>query len=89
VEREGISTISISLVRKITEAVKPPRALFLRWPFGHPLGEPFQVNQQMTILKEMLDALQTLETPGTIRDLPYRWRRETYQNPFSSPPVSK
>jgi D-proline reductase (dithiol) PrdB len=63
--------------------------LFLRWPFGHPLGEPFQVNQQMTILKEMLDALQTLEIPGTIRDLPYRWRRETYQNPFSPPLPSK
>ncbi|HWP45995.1 MAG TPA: hypothetical protein VNM22_02430 [Candidatus Limnocylindrales bacterium] len=43
----------------------------------------------MTILKEMLDALQTLDTPGTIRDLPHRWRRETYQNPFSSPLVDK
>jgi D-proline reductase (dithiol) PrdB len=56
--------------------------LFLHWPFGHPLGEPFQIDQQMTILKEMLEALKTFDKPGIIRDLPYRWRRETYQNPF-------
>ena len=77
IEAAGIPTVSISILRDVTEKVKPPRALFLRWPFGHPLGEPFNVPQQLTVL---LDAFQFLFTalPGEIRDLPYRWRRENY-----------
>jgi hypothetical protein len=59
--------------------VRPPRALFLRWPFGHPFGEPGAREQQMTILKEALRALQTIDTPGTIIDLPYPWRRVDYR----------
>jgi D-proline reductase (dithiol) PrdB len=46
IEAEGMSTIGISLQKEVTLKVKPPRALFLRYPFGHPLGEAFQVQQQ-------------------------------------------
>lgn len=69
--------MSISILRDVTEKVRPPRALFLRWPFGHPLGEPFYVAQQHTILRDAFRFLFEAQ-PGEIRDLPYRWRRETY-----------
>ena len=39
-ELTGVSTTSISLVREHTEKVKPPRALFVPFPFGHALGRP-------------------------------------------------
>jgi hypothetical protein len=88
IEAAGIPTVSISIVREITERVKPPRALFLRWPFGHPLGEPFNVQQQLTILNAAFQFLYTAR-PGEIRDLPHRWRRESYATPeswaYSSP----
>jgi D-proline reductase (dithiol) PrdB len=79
IERAGIPTISVSILRKLTEEVKPPRAVFLRWPFGHPLGEPFNVAQQTTIIREAFKALKEIGVPGTIIDLPYRWRREKYE----------
>ena len=67
--------MSISIVRKLTAETGVPRAVFLKWPMGHPLGEPFNVAQQMKVLRKALEALTTITKPGTIVDLPYRWRR--------------
>ncbi len=78
IERAGIPTVGISIVRDYSAKVKPSRTVFLRWPFGHPLGEPGNIAQQRTILAEALRALKTIDTPGAITDLPYRWRREKY-----------
>lgn len=78
IEKVGIATIGISIVREFSEKVKPPRTVFLRWPFGHPLGEPGNKLQQRTIVLEALAALYQIKEPGSIIDLPYRWRREKY-----------
>jgi D-proline reductase (dithiol) PrdB len=78
IERIGIPTIGITIVRKYTEKVKPPRSIFLKWPFGHPLGEPFHSDQQRAVLKKAFDALKQIEVPGTIVDIPFRWKREKY-----------
>jgi len=80
IEASGIPTVSISILREVTEKVKPPRAVFLRWPFGHPLGEPGNVAQQLTVLHDAFAFARTAQR-GEIRDLPYRWRRETYRIP--------
>jgi len=80
IERLGIPTIGISIVRDYSAKVKPPRTVFLRWPFGHPVGEPFNVAQQRVVLAETFRALCTIELPGEIIDLPYRWRRERYDD---------
>jgi D-proline reductase (dithiol) PrdB len=80
IERVGIATIGISIVRKFTEKVKPPRTVFLKWPFGHPLGEPFNDTQQHAVLQRAFEALYAIQKPGTILDLPLRWRREKYEN---------
>jgi hypothetical protein len=78
VEKAGIPTVGISIVRKISESVKPPRTVFLSWPFGHPLGEPFNISQQRTVLMDALRALSSMKVPGTIIDLPYSWKRQKY-----------
>jgi len=78
IEKGGISTVGISIVRRFSEEIKPSRTVFLRWPYGHPLGEPFNVAQQRTVLMDALNALYSIKTPGEIIDLPYRWRREKY-----------
>lgn len=75
IEQHGIATVALSLQRELTETTRPPRALYLRWPYGHPLGEPFNVAQQRWVLNDALRALEEIRTPGTIIDLPYRWRR--------------
>ena len=37
-EREGIMTTGISLVRENTASMRPPRALWVSFPLGRPLG---------------------------------------------------
>jgi hypothetical protein len=77
VEAAGIPTVGVTLNRTVTARVRPPRAVFLRYPFGHPMGEPFAVAQQTAILENLL---QTLETagPGTIVEPGYIWKRHRF-----------
>jgi D-proline reductase (dithiol) PrdB len=78
IEARGIPTIGITLQKEITVRVRPPRALFLRYPFGHPMGEAHATAQQRTILLEALDALERVQTPGTILEPGYRWKRHRF-----------
>jgi hypothetical protein len=68
IEAEGMSTISISLNRRITEKAKPPRALLVDFPLGHPMGNPFDQALQKKILAEALKQLRIIEKPGSIVD---------------------
>jgi hypothetical protein len=52
--------------------------LYLRWPFGHALGEPGNIAQQRTVLHDMLSMATVASRRGLVVDLPYRWRREKY-----------
>jgi hypothetical protein len=63
-----MSTISISLNRRITEKVKPPRALLVDFPLGHPMGNPLDQALQKKILVEALKQLRLIEKSGTIVD---------------------
>ena len=79
IEAEGIPTVGISILKEVTQKVRPPRALFLRYPFGHPLGEAFHAAQQRAILSDALSALETVTQPGTILEPGYRWRRHRFE----------
>ena len=39
-EREGIPTAQVSLIREQTAAIRPPRALWVPFMLGRPLGVP-------------------------------------------------
>jgi hypothetical protein len=80
IEKAGMPTIGISIVREFTEKVKPPRTIFLRWPFGHVLGEPSNIGQQRAVLTEAFKALYSIATPGEVLNIPFRWRREKYES---------
>ena len=57
-EQEGIATVSISLIREHTAAINPPRALWVPFMLGRPLGVP---NDAAFQRKVALSALQLLE----------------------------
>jgi D-proline reductase (dithiol) PrdB len=78
IEKRGIPTIGISLVGSVSEKIKPPRTVFLPFPFGHPLGVPNNASQQRSVLTATLDALYDIEKPGSIISLPYRWRGDRH-----------
>ncbi|GIW41539.1 MAG: hypothetical protein KatS3mg076_2116 [Candidatus Binatia bacterium] len=60
-ERRGISTVAIQLLREVAEKVRPPRALFVPFPHGYPLGRPHDPELQHRVLDR---ALGLLELPG-------------------------
>jgi hypothetical protein len=64
----GISTTSISLVREHTETVKPPRALWVPFPFGHAFGRANDPALQHRVLRAALDLLAEPSGP-VLRDL--------------------
>lgn len=58
-ERRGLATTSVSTLREVTEKVRPPRALFVDFALGYPLGRPRDPDLQTRILRAafaLLDA---------------------------------
>jgi len=62
-ERAGIPTTSISLVREHTEIVRPPRALWVTFELGRPLGIPDDAPFQRRVAKAALDLLARTDGP--------------------------
>ena len=62
-EREGIATVSISLLREVTETLRLPRALFVPYPLGYPLGEPQNAALQRSIIASALALLARNDAP--------------------------
>lgn len=63
IEAFGIATTSISLVRRFTELVRPPRALWVPFPFGRPLGAPGNAAVQRFVLLSVLALLRRSNGP--------------------------
>ena len=63
IEREGISTVSITLLREVTKVIQPPRSLFVPYPLGYPLGEPNNPTLQHRIIAAALALLDRSEVP--------------------------
>lgn len=59
IEKEGISTVSISLLMEITRQVEPPRVLTVDRPLGYPLGEPNNPGLQKQIMMAAFALLGT------------------------------
>ncbi len=59
IEKQGIPTSSISLLREVTRKVHPPRSLFVDLPLGYPLGRPHDAEMQREILVATLRLLES------------------------------
>ena len=70
IEDEGISTTQISLIREHTERIKPPRALWVSFDLGRPLGTPNDAPFQRSVLEH---ALKLFESPSgpVLEDFPH------------------
>jgi hypothetical protein len=72
-EANGIPTVTFCCARDITEAVRPPRSVFLDYPLGSTCGRPYDPANQRAVLLAGLRLLEAGRTPGEIVDLPYEW----------------
>jgi D-proline reductase (dithiol) PrdB len=75
VEEAGIPTISMGNAADRMANIKPPRAMLVKFARGSMFGEPGNVKRQRRIILDALEALQTMTDPGTIQELPYRWKQ--------------
>ena len=72
-QRHGIATTSISLIREQSEAVQPPRALWVPFPLGRPLGVADNPEFQTDVLRSALGLLESAAEPTIVdylRDAP-------------------
>jgi hypothetical protein len=67
------------VARDVTEAVKPPRALFVPFRMGHHFGTPFHAELQRRIIMAAFGLVETATSSPMIVDLDVTWaqaRRE-------------
>lgn len=58
-EQDGIATAGISLIRLHTEKIRPPRALWVPFQLGRPLGVPRDAAFQTRVLRALLGMLDS------------------------------
>jgi hypothetical protein len=68
IERAGIPTVSITLLREITARVAPPRVLFVDRPLGFPLGEANNRQLQTQIITAALEMLSMDVRVATVHE---------------------
>lgn len=73
IEEQGIPTISVVMNRDITVNVRTPRALFVHFPYGAPLGPAQQGEVHMAVVRAALDVLAQATEPGTIIESAVEW----------------
>jgi len=68
-EEGGIPTAGISLVREHSEVMRPPRALWVPFMLGRPLGAPHDAAYQRQVLRALLSLLEEAQGP-VLQDFP-------------------
>ena len=66
IEAAGLSTIMVTMMPFWAEKIGVPRTLAVEFPFGHTLGQPHNKVQQMRVIRQALEVLETADTPGAI-----------------------
>jgi hypothetical protein len=70
-ERQGISTVAIQLLRQVALRVRPPRALFVPFRHGYPLDAPGEPARQRAVLEAALRMLEDQRLkPPALKDFP-------------------
>ena len=69
IEREGVPTAQISLIREQTAAIKPPRALWVPFLLGRPFGAPNEPDFQRKVLRALLSLFDRPAGP-VLEDFP-------------------
>ena len=75
VEEAGIPTISTGNAPDRMANIKPSRAVLVKFARGSMFGEPGNVKRHKKIILDALEALKTMSEPGSIKELPYKWKR--------------
>lgn len=84
IERAGVATTSISLIREQTEAVRTPRALWVPFALGRPLGSADDPEFQKQVMRVAFGMLASAIEP-TIEDYPIEAPEEADEGEWACP----
>lgn len=90
IEAAGFSTIILSPIADLTASLSVPRLAAIEYPCGRTFGQPGDVAGQMAVLRAALNALATIDTPGTAIDLAFEWPespKEVRSQSMETPPI--
>lgn len=76
IERRGIPTVCLALLRDVAEKVRPPRTLAVPFPHGYPFGRPHDAALQKDVLARALALLEFDEAPPLLAD--YRMQQQAF-----------
>ena len=68
-ESEGFATVLVGFVREHIELIKPPRALWLDFPMGRPMGKPNDPAYQLKVIRAAFELLERSSGP-VLEDFP-------------------
>jgi hypothetical protein len=86
-EEEGIASVAIALIRPQAEKTRPPRALWVPFELGRPIGPPGDPVFQKRVILTALQMLVGTGGPVRIADFPDDDPREA-TDPDWHPPIS-
>jgi hypothetical protein len=69
-EEEGIATVAIALIRPQAENTRPPRALWVPFELGRPIGPPSDAAFQRRVILAALGLLEAKKQASLIVDFP-------------------
>ena len=84
-EEEGIATVAIALIRPQAERTRPPRALWVPFELGRPIGPPSDAAFQKRVILAALGFLEAKEHASLIVDFPDDDPRETPDSDWHPP----
>ncbi len=91
-EENDLPTVVLTPVPEFHNAVGIPRSAAIAYPFGRPVGEVHDQQGQRDVLREAIAMLETADTPGEIKHLPFVWPetpKETNWQPSEISPIIK
>ena len=86
-EQAGISTVVLGLVKLHLEKMTPPRALWVPFELGRPIGAPANPEFQREVLEQALRMVETAEN-ATIQDFAKNDPRSVANTAWSAPQLS-
>ena len=87
-EEASFSTVVLTPTSEFTRAVGIPRSAAVAYPYGRPLGQVGDRAGQRAVLRGALEVLDTMETPGGVRHLPFSWPEEPGKTDWHPPEMS-
>ncbi|WP_143555691.1 hypothetical protein [Selenihalanaerobacter shriftii] len=75
-EENDIITVTLNMFLEVANLVQAPRTINTNFVFGAPFGDPGNTGLQLKVIKESLMSIKEIDEPGTIIELPYKWRQK-------------